>query len=506
MTLTYADACRDPHLFGPWFTGPTWAAWRVLDKALFGDPLDAIELATFRELTGRDAAPTEPATEAWLIAGRRSGKDVKAASIAVYLATIGAEQLGYLRRLTRGERGVVQVLAVDRDQARVCLGYVKAFLAQPMLARMVTKDTVDGIELTNGLAIEITTNDKRRVRGRTVVAAVLDEVAFWRAESSANPDDEVYAAIKPAMATIPGAMLIGISSPYARRGLLWRKYQSHYGKAGSVLVVQAPTWVMNPTLPREGEFLAGAFADDPVSAAAEFGAQFRSDIEAFVSREVVEAAIDEGVYERAPIDGVAYVGFIDPSGGSADSMTMAIAHKEADRAVLDLVREVKPPFSPESVVEEFAADLRRYRLVTARSDRYGAEWVRTAFARHGIDLKPAERPKSDLYADLLPPLNSRLVALLDMPRLVSQLTTLERRTSRSGKDSIDHPPGAHDDLANVVAGAVSFALKRESTPFRWYVEGTIIDAAGTIIKQSEPLHAEPVTPHNLSRSPWSRSW
>lgn len=502
MSITYAEACRDPHLFGDWFHGPSWAAWRVLDKAIFGEPLDAAELVTFRELTGRDEAPTEPATEAWIVAGRRSGKDLKAASIAVYLATVGAEQLGYLRRLVRGERGVVQVLAVDRDQAKVCLGYVRGFLSQPMLARLVARDTADGIELKNGLAIEITTNDKRRVRGRTVVAAVLDEVAFWTADGGANPDTDVYAAIKPAMATVPGAMLIGISSPYARRGLLWTKYKSHYGAPGRTLVVQAPTWTLNPTLPRDGEFLTGAFTDDPASAAAEYGAQFRSDIEAFVAREVVEVAIDRGVYERAPIEGISYIAFVDPSGGSADSMTLAVAHREGERAILDCVREVKPPFSPESVVAEFCADLKRYRLATARSDRYGAEWVRTAFARHGVDLKPAERPKSDLYGDMLAPLNSGLVSLLDNDRLVNQLCTLERRTARGGKDSIDHAPGAHDDVANAVAGVISFTMREPAAPFAFYIDGgTMIDSAGTVLAEGQPYRGEPV--RRIS-TPWMR--
>jgi hypothetical protein len=34
--------------------------------------------------------------------------------------------------------------------------------------------------------------------------------------------------------------------------------------------------------------------------------------------------------------------------------------------------------------------------------------------------------------------------------LAAQLCALERRTSRGGRDSIDHAPGAHDDLANAV--------------------------------------------------------
>jgi hypothetical protein len=51
-----------------------------------------------------------------------------------------------------------------------------------------------------------------------------------------------------------------------------------------------------------------------------------------------------------------------------------------------------------------------------------------------------------MYVDLLPLINSRAAALLDHDRLMMQLTSLERRTSRAGKDSIDHAPGAHDDL------------------------------------------------------------
>jgi hypothetical protein len=55
------------------------------------------------------------------------------------------------------------------------------------------------------------------VRGRTVAAALLDEVAFWRSEESANPDAEVLAALRPSMLTIPNSPLLAISTPYSRR-------------------------------------------------------------------------------------------------------------------------------------------------------------------------------------------------------------------------------------------------------------------------------------------------
>src|SRR5262249_24525473 len=76
---------------------------------------------------------------------------------------------------------------------------------------------------------------------------------------------------------------------------------------------------------------------------------------------------------------------------------------------------------------------------------------------------PAEQTKSDLYRDVLPLLNSRSVDLLDDRRLVAQLCGLERRTARGGRDSIDHGPGAHDDLANAAPGALVLAIRQPAS-------------------------------------------
>jgi hypothetical protein len=209
---------------------------------------------------------------------------------------------------------------------------------------------------------------------------------------------------------------------------------------------------MNPTVSQS--VIDAAMARDPVAARAEYLALFRNDLEQFISPDVVEAAIDVGIKERAAIDDVRYCGFVDPSGGSLDAMTLAIAHAEGRVLTLDAVRERKPPFSPEAVVAEFADLLKRYGIEIVVGDRYAGEWPRERFAQHGITYRVADKTRSELYAALLPELNSKSVALLDHPTLVHQLTSLERRTSRGGRDLIDHPPHAHDDLANAVAGAL----------------------------------------------------
>lgn len=457
--IPYAAACMDPDLFGDWFGEDTWATWRVLDKAIFGEPLSDADLEVFKELTGRDTAPTEKSDEVWMIIGRRGGKDIKASSLAVYLATIGVERYGWRKRLKQGETGVVQLLAADRTQAKIAFRYIShGFMTKPDLKCMIERITADTIELDNGFAIQVTTADQRTLRGRTLIAAILDEVAHWYSESSTTADTDIYNALKPSMATMPGAMIFGISSPYARRGLLWKKYQQHYGKSGKTLVIKAPTWRMNPLVPFGGPIISEAYKDDPEAASAEYGAEFRSDLESLISLEAVRACVDENVRERPPERQHNYVGFCDPSGGSADSMTMAVAHKEGSTTILDCIREAKPPFSPEAVTAEFADVLRTYRLSQVTGDRYAGEWVAEQFRSKGIHYQHSDKVKSAIYLDVLPLINSRSCAFLDHDGLVRQLVCLERRVGRStGRDIIDHPPGYHDDIANAVAGAITLA-------------------------------------------------
>jgi hypothetical protein len=312
--------------------------------------------------------------------------------------------------------------------------------------------------LTNQIEIMVLPNNYRVVRGRTVLAAILDEVALWRSEeTSLLPDIETYTAIVPSLVTIPTSILIGITTAYRRAGLAFDKYRDHYGiDDPDILVVKATTRQLNPTISEE--FIQQQLERDPESAAAEWLSQWRSDLSDFVQREVVEAAVVSGCHELPHSRAIHYSAFVDPSGGSADSFTLAIAHKEDDRAILDCLREVRPPFTPESVVEEFAYTLRQYKISKVVGDRYGGEWPREQFRKRGITYIPSERTKSDIYREALPSLNNHKVSLLDNPRLISQLCHLERRTGRgTGRDTIDHPNGEHDDVANAACGALVLA-------------------------------------------------
>jgi hypothetical protein len=374
-------------------------------------------------------------------------------------------------RLRPGERALVLCLAVDRDQAKIVLNYTRSYFTDiDLLQGMVTNETASGFELDNRVDITVATNNFRAVRGRAILAAVLDETAFWRDDNSAAPDTETYNAIRPGLASLPGSILIGISSPYRRSGLLYKKFKDHYGKnSEDVLVIKAPTRALNPTIPQQ--IIDEAMEEDPAAARAEWMAEFRDDLQDFISREAVLACVEPDVRERPPSAGIKYKSFVDPSGGSNDSMTCAIGHGDVDRVWVDCMREAPAPFDPESVVDEFVQLFSRYGIQETCGDRYAAEWVATAFEKRGVTYRHCELPRSALYLNLLPHLNSTTVRLLDNVRSVNQIASLERRTARGARDTIDHPRDQHDDLANVIAGLAFLVAQTRPVPVLQFGSG-----------------------------------
>ena len=454
MTVPVVDiitACTDDELFSGWFRdAATWRSWFTFLKVLFGLPMSEAEWELFRQCTGRDDRPVVGFTEAWLVVGRRGGKSLMLALIAVFLAAF----CDWSPYLAPGERATVMVIATDRRQARAIFRYARAFLSRvPLLASLIERETADVLDLSNNISVEIQTASFRSVRGYTLVAGLADELAFWPSEeSSASPDVETIAALRPAMATIRGARLLCASTPYARRGALWNAYKHHYGKASAALVWKADTRTMNPTIPME--VITEAEEEDPVNAAAEFGAEFRNDVAGFIDFVVVEAAIDYGVTIRPPQPNVQYRSGCDPSGGQHNSFTLAVCHDEGNLSLLDCLVEIRSPFNPDEATKQIADVLRSYGLTSTVGDKYAARWVTGAFARESIEYVHADIDRSTAYLNLLPRFMSGQVRSLENRRLVSQFVALERRTSPGGRDRVDDGPNGFDDCANAVAVAL----------------------------------------------------
>jgi len=448
------EALSDPNLLGTAIAGDSWRSWRTLLIAAMGEQLREDEREIFSQLTGREHEPLERVHELACIIGRRGGKSRAMATLACYIAGL----CDHGDALVPGERGIVLLIAPNQKQAKISLDYAEAIIQHsPIMRQLLANRTADALELSNDISVEVRPASFRSLRGPTYVAAICDEAAFWLAENSGsvNPDIEIINAVRPGLATTRGPLIIA-SSPYARRGVLWDVYRRHYGHDGDplILVAHGASRMLNPSLPQH--VVDRALETDRAHATAEYLAQFRTDVEGFVALEVVESCV--GSYrEMLPTEGLTYRAFIDPSGGSEDSMTLAIAHgstRPDERVIVDAVREVRPPFSPSAVVDDFAALLQRYRISKVVGDHYGGEFVKEPFRKHGISYEVCKQPKSDLFRDMLPLLNSGHVILPRHDRLIAQIVGLERRVSRAGRDSIDHAPGAHDDVVNAVAGVI----------------------------------------------------
>jgi len=302
-------------------------------------------------------------------------------------------------------------------------------------------------------------NDLSNIRAslKAVGVNLPDSVAGDQAQAQIILKNNFGAAIQTMKST-------GLSR-WTQAELFSTHHRRHYGKENSRLLCwKAPSRTMNPTLRKS--VVDEALAEDPEAAAAEYLAEFRSDVVAFVPREVAEDAVVAGRREVAPGSMAGLVNLVvhfDASGGGgADSFALAIAGRDlaSGRAVLLCLREVNPPFSPEGICAEYATVARSYGLLEGQSDKFAGSWPKEQFDKHGISLYPS-KTSSEIFVDFLPLLMSGKVELLDNPTLVNQIAGLERRTGR-GRDHIAASGSGDDDVALAAAGALVRAAKAEA--------------------------------------------
>lgn len=458
--MNIIKAVHDANLLRP-FLGDdlkSWRNWLTALRAMYGLKIREEQRELVRQCTGRRCKllPSDGFDTALFLTGRRSGKSRLAAIIGAYEAVLAQHE----SKLSKGERGVVAICAPTKSQGRIVTDYLRAIFDAPLLRNEVTAETREGFELASGTRIEILPGDWRTVRGYTLLAAIVDEACFfgYDAECKIRSDTELVRAIKPSLATV-GGKLVCISSPYARKGWCYATHQKNFANdAGKVFVWNCPSTTMNPTLPQS--VVDEAIAEDLQAAKSEYLGEFRDDVAEFLPRAVIEGLVvpKRGELLRSP--DLRYSAFADLSGGRNDDAAIAIAHRQNRNIVIDVARRYRPPFNPHEVIGQMAELLNRYKIRRVTGDNYAAEFVARAFEGCGIRYFKSEKPKSVLYAELLPRLCSGEIELPDDETLVSQLASLERRTRSGGRDVIDHPPGGHDDLANAVAGVADCAFVR----------------------------------------------
>jgi hypothetical protein len=475
VMVSLREALHDQRLLAHALPGESWAAWRVLLIASAGEALTKSERKVFKELTGRPKEPGHMAELFLGVIGRRGGKSKAAAAMMVWLATC----IDWSDELSIGERGVCLIVSPTERQASVTESYIRAFIDHsPLLSSLVEDRTQHVLTLRRQTQIEVLAANARWVRGITAIAICLDEAAHLPSnEEAVNSDISLLEALRPALATTNGPMLL-TSSPAATVGIVHSLWKKHYGPDGSpdCIVVQSDSKTMNPRLRQS--VIDKAFADDAASASAEYGGEFREPLSAFLDMATLQRCIDRNVTERAPLPGVAYQCFIDAASGSgSDSFACAIGHRARDNdrdiVILDSVLCERPPFNPLALIAALAGHLQRWNIRQVAGDSYSGNFLVAALARHGVTYLASKLSASELYCAALPAFTSNTVALLDNPTAIEQLVALRRRIGQAGREFVEHTRGQHDDLANAICGLIHLCTPVDGVASSWQIPGCV---------------------------------
>lgn len=440
----------------------SWAGHIAILKSIYGLELSPSELEFWQTYTKRQQPNPEGYEDIVIAAGRRSGKTFLSSLLCCYEILFG----GFDSQLKPGERAFGFILASTKRQATEGLRYCKALLRsfeKIVGMKIIESERSDGLDLVNGINLDILPVINANIRGRAVAFAACDEVAFWKDEEAANPASDVMLALYPSK--MPGARLIQISSCWSKWGWFWDMYQQHYvdkdKENDPVLFVKAATHVLNPEHKISiRQKMAQLFKGRKEDTNLEWEAEFREVTEGFLTYDLIVAHMKRPKITM-PDSRFRYQAFIDSAGGATstgDCYTIAIGHHEPDgRVMVDYVEETKPPFDVVEVTKRYAETARRFGCWHVTSDNFASEFLTVCWRDHGrMGIVKSALSASELYQEFQQRLQAGLVEMCADDVLKFQLQTLRVVNEPGGRVRVEHPAygNLHDDLANAVAGCV----------------------------------------------------
>ena len=285
-----------------------------------------IELAEVADLSMPDDA--EPSFVAGGVVNHNTFLSSTVASYETYRILHIADPYLYYG-LARGNPFQVITVATDKEQAGILfssvqthfksVGYFTDYLArhtQSVVTLQTAKDIDDygRYDDTKGPAsikVGFRSCVAKGLRGPGNIVIILDEFAHFQDSSKRASSKSVWEAVTPSAASFTpkdpedstkklkettDGRVLAISSPGMRDGKFFELYylgfQGGEG-AGDILVIQAPSAEMNPTIP--SQYLRTKYHEDPEVFMVEFGANFADRIRGWIERkEEVQKCVVEG--------------------------------------------------------------------------------------------------------------------------------------------------------------------------------------------------------------------
>ncbi|HEY9779486.1 MAG TPA: hypothetical protein V6D09_05035 [Leptolyngbyaceae cyanobacterium] len=403
--------------------------------------------------------------------GRRSSKTTMAAACAVYASCLLGDE--YKKHLQPDEPFYVFGVATNQEQSKEFLRRVKAFVQRsPILKKLVTRETTDSLELSNGCIFRAVPATSRGVRGYAIPFLVFDEAAHFIDSEGNSAGDALYQALSPSVAQFGSlGKILMLSSPWVQRGIFWESFkQGCSGEFPQLQVVRAATWEVNPSISEES--LALEKARDPQLFAAEYAAEFSGSIASFLDPQLIDAAVNHDRGVLLPVDkfkGKYYLS-LDPAKGNRDDYTATIAHYDGSRLVIDKFHQFQPNWGNGKKAQVVIAEVedwileqhKLYNFAQVVFDQYNsAATIQRLSGQLKIkELTWSAPSKTEAYSKLRELVNAGNFELYSHPKAIAQLKNLTVKYRANGTWDVSGGTGAAvDDYAAALAGAV-LAAKR----------------------------------------------
>lgn len=414
-----------------------------------------------------------------VVAGARSGKSLLGSLRLAHLA-LTADLSG----LAPGERAFALVVAVDVPTAEQSVRFAVGALANdPRTARLVTSTSSSQfvIRRTDGREVSVTalaaSEAGRGLRGRTLVAALLDESAFFRDAAYAVSDVDLHNAIAPRIQK--GGQLIFTTTPWGETGLVHSLWQSDFGAPKSALVAHAPTDLMRDDA-HTLSMIERERLRDPVNYAREFGAVFGSTEENLLDSADVDSAVG-GYEEYSRNKNMKYTAAIDLATRNDFSVFLA-GHKEhrardnappVDHLVIDCARHWAPSFLGKALgkrkisvetLEVDLAELANHYRVKLFADSWGFDFVEKAMKARGVVIEEAPMSPSEQAkrASLMSALfRQGRITIPNNSEMIKQLKGIRILRGSGGqlKFAAKNRKGCHDDYAKALMILVANSVR-----------------------------------------------
>lgn len=450
-------------------------------------PVMMTEVEIYEYLTDKKYDPSKIAevkiNKINLICGRRSGKTLLSAIISIYCA-ISTNWKPFLQKTPFA---TVLIMSHSREFSDEVLEVIKGLIeASPILSRLINQDAkqtasamnllvpwvVNGLIEYSRVQIKVGAASSKTTRGIAACAILCDEIAYWNLDESMKETDvKIMKAVRPAMKQFgKHAMLIKLSSPGIKQGVLYNEYKmDREGKIPeSYAVFKAPSWMMNTILPKE-EFVEEWILDQD-GFDTEYRSNFADSLSNFMSPELVDLSKQDGVKFLPPLDTkeTKYFAAIDAA-FKADRFTFTLVSVRENRVTQHVVMgwegTRKNPVKAHTVAQYIKNIIKNFPVDHVAADQYAFQPLKEIFDQYGVELKEytfTPTFKKKIYFNLKKLVHSQQVDLLDHEQQIKEIKELIVEQSATGTIRIGHPAGGHDDFADALAVAAFLATEGQT--------------------------------------------